>query len=93
MYNLSTPYPYPYPYSYPYFIDAKMYTGYSSNFSDTTSIYDWDFTRAAVELKDYGKRPFVINIDEASKQNDTFRTALWTGEHLQVTLMSINVGE
>jgi mannose-6-phosphate isomerase-like protein (cupin superfamily)/rubrerythrin len=46
-----------------------------------------------LELKDYGPNPFVINIEEATKQNDTFRTALWTGDHLQVTLMSINVGE
>lgn len=44
-------------------------------------------------LKDYGPRPLVINIEKATKQNDTFRTALWTGNHLQVTLMSINVGE
>lgn len=44
-------------------------------------------------LKDYGPRPFVININKATKQNNTFRTALWTGSHLQVTLMSINVGE
>lgn len=42
-------------------------------------------------LKDYGPQPFVINIDEATKQNNTFRTALWTGDHLQLTLMSINV--
>lgn len=44
-------------------------------------------------LKDYGPRPFVINIEKATKQNNTFRTALWTGTHLQVTLMSIDVGE
>ncbi|AWE07285.1 cupin domain-containing protein [Lysinibacillus sp. 2017] len=44
-------------------------------------------------LKDYGANPFVININEATKQNNTYRTALWTGNHLQVTLMSINVGE
>ena len=46
-----------------------------------------------IALKDYGKQPFVINIEEAAERNNTFRTALWTGEHLQVTLMSINVGE
>ncbi|RSL34089.1 cupin domain-containing protein [Salibacterium salarium] len=46
-----------------------------------------------VEIKDYGAEPFVVNIEEATKQNDTFRTALWTGENLQVTLMSIGVGE
>ncbi|QDI90160.1 cupin domain-containing protein [Salicibibacter halophilus] len=28
-----------------------------------------------------------------SKQNHTFRTAIWTGDHLQVTLMSIDVGD
>jgi mannose-6-phosphate isomerase-like protein (cupin superfamily) len=46
-----------------------------------------------IQLKDYGKEPYVVNINEASKQNSTFRTALWTGNHLQVTLMSIGVGE
>lgn len=44
-------------------------------------------------LRDYGPRPFVLDIEKATKQNNTFRTALWTGNHLQVTLMSINVGE
>ncbi|MCM3784967.1 cupin domain-containing protein [Neobacillus mesonae] len=44
-------------------------------------------------LKDYGRQPLVINIEQAAKQNDTYRTALWTGEHFQVTVMSINVGE
>lgn len=45
------------------------------------------------EIKDYGPDPLVINIEEAAKRNHTFRTALWTGKHLQVTLMSIPVGE
>ncbi len=44
-------------------------------------------------LKDYGPKPFVVNIEKATKQNDNYRTALWTGNHLQVTLMSINVGD
>ena len=44
-------------------------------------------------LKDYGPQPFVINIDKATKQNDTYRTALWTGEYLQLTLMSLKAGE
>ena len=42
---------------------------------------------------DQGPEPFVINIEEATVQNDTYRTALWTGEYLQLTLMSINEGE
>ncbi|KKC49890.1 cupin [Paenibacillus sp. D9] len=45
------------------------------------------------KLMDYGSQPFVVNIDQAAKQNNTYRTALWTGKHFQVTLMSINVGD
>ncbi|MEZ0481400.1 cupin domain-containing protein [Planococcus sp. SSTMD024] len=46
-----------------------------------------------MELKDYGAESFVVNIEDATKQNDTFRTALWTGKNLQVTLMSIAAGD
>ncbi|KKO54134.1 cupin domain-containing protein [Paenibacillus sp. DMB20] len=46
-----------------------------------------------ITLQDYGTRPFVVNIDQATEQNNHYRTALWTGKYLQVTLMSINVGE
>lgn len=45
-----------------------------------------------IKLKDYGPNPFVVNINEATKQNKNFRTALWTGNHLQLTLMCIPVG-
>ncbi|MFL0250861.1 cupin domain-containing protein [Clostridium neuense] len=48
---------------------------------------------AAISLQDYGPQPYVVNINEAAKQNTNFRTALWTGKHLQVTLMSINAGD
>ncbi len=41
---------------------------------------------------DYGPEPFVVDITKATIQNDDFRSALWTGKHLQVTLMSIPVG-
>ncbi len=46
----------------------------------------------AADTKDYGPEPTVINIEKATLQNPYFRTAIWTGEHLQVTLMSIPVG-
>lgn len=46
-----------------------------------------------IEFKDQGKQLFVIDIEEAAERNQTFRTAIWTGNHLQVTLMSIGVGE
>ena len=44
------------------------------------------------ELEDYGPEPFAVNIEEITKLNDNYRTALWTGRHLQLTLMSIKVG-
>lgn len=44
-------------------------------------------------LQDYGPEPFTVNIEEATKRNRTFRTALWTGKYLQLTLMSIGVGD
>jgi mannose-6-phosphate isomerase-like protein (cupin superfamily) len=41
---------------------------------------------------DFGPGPFVVDIAKATLCNDTFRTALWTGTHLQLTLMSIPAG-
>lgn len=46
-----------------------------------------------IQLRDYGKEPLVFNIERAAEQNNNFRTALWTGDNLQLTLMSINEGE
>ena len=54
---------------------------------------NWNPYFGNIKLRDYGSRPFVVNIDQATKQNTTYRTALWTGKHFQVTLMSINVGD
>jgi mannose-6-phosphate isomerase-like protein (cupin superfamily) len=42
------------------------------------------------QMNDYGPEPFVVNIEKVTKENNNFRTTLWTGEHLQLTLMSIN---
>lgn len=52
-----------------------------------------NYWRHFMNLRDYGPEPFVVNIEEATLQNNTFRTALWTGNHLQLTLMSIHVGD
>lgn len=41
-------------------------------------------------MRDYGAEPFVVDIEEATLQNQNYRTALWTGNHLQLTLMSID---
>lgn len=42
---------------------------------------------------DSGGVPFVTDIHSATMHNTNFRTALWTGKYLQVTLMSINPNE
>ena len=44
-------------------------------------------------MNDYGGEPFITNISEITKKNNNFRRALWTGKHLQLTIMCINVGE
>jgi mannose-6-phosphate isomerase-like protein (cupin superfamily) len=36
---------------------------------------------------------WVKNIEKETKQNTTFRTALWTGKHSQLTVMSLKPGE
>lgn len=36
---------------------------------------------------------WVGNIEEATLDNDTFRTTLFTGEHLQLTVMRLGPGE
>lgn len=97
MYDIYDPYPCPYyantamynPYNIynPY----NMYNSYSMYFNPPTNCpnYPYEF----IILKDYGPEPFVVNIEEAAKQNSNFRTALWTGCHLQLTLMNIKAGE
>lgn len=48
--------------------------------------------KCAQEIRDHGPKPLIVDIDCVSAENKTFRTALWTGTYLQVTLMSIPVG-
>lgn len=49
--------------------------------------------RSSNEVVDYGPNPFVFNIEDATQDNTTFRTTLWTGTFLQLTVMSIPPGE
>lgn len=44
------------------------------------------------QIIDHGGFPLIVNIERLSNVNSNYRTTLWTGEHLQVTLMSIPVG-
>lgn len=43
-------------------------------------------------LKDHGPHPYVLDIEKATKDNENFRDTLWTGKHLQMTVMSIPAG-
>lgn len=45
-----------------------------------------------LEFRDFGGEPTVLNIEDYTLQNETFRTAIWTGEFMQLTIMSIPVG-
>lgn len=46
-----------------------------------------------MDQTDYGAQPFVLNIEEATVENEAFRVAKWTGSNLQMTLMSIEPGD
>ncbi|WP_235918964.1 cupin domain-containing protein [Heliomicrobium undosum] len=82
-------------YQCPYFANIPMYPAYYLNQHPVQYLPYAEEAKAypPINLRDYGKEPFVVNIEEATKQNNTFRIALWTGNHLQLTLMSINVGD
>lgn len=43
------------------------------------------------EIRDYGPEPFIFPINHAATKNENFRTTLWTGRYMQLTLMSIPV--
>lgn len=44
------------------------------------------------QIGDLGNMPAVVNIHKETLTNKNFRKAIWTGEHLQVTVMSIPAG-
>ncbi len=43
-------------------------------------------------MQDHGPNPYVVNIEALTLQNETFRTAAWTGSSMQMTLMTIQPG-
>ncbi|WP_084065176.1 cupin domain-containing protein [Paenibacillus stellifer] len=87
---------YPYPYSPNVIPNYYQGTGYQSVIPPLPfngSVAGYTSVRFAEAVKDYGPNPYVVNIEKAAEQNNNYRTAIWTGKHLQVTLMSINVGD
>lgn len=45
------------------------------------------------DVTDYGKNPFMTNLEDVTEENTYFRRVLWTGDNFQLVLMSIPVGE
>lgn len=50
-------------------------------------------SKETVEYNDYGPEPFVFNIEDYTLENDNFRTTIWTGKTMQMTLMTLKPGE
>ncbi len=46
-----------------------------------------------MSVTDNGPKPSVFDMEAEVTANDNYRTVAWTGKYLQVTLMSIPVGE
>lgn len=46
-----------------------------------------------MDMIDNGPNPNAFNIETATVENSNYRTVVWTGRYMQVTLMSIPVGE
>lgn len=40
---------------------------------------------------DCGPNPYVTDLSKAAQNNENYRTALWTGTHLQLTVMCIPI--
>lgn len=51
-----------------------------------------DIERSDINFTDFGPEFLSLNIEEYTEKNTNFRTTLWTGEQMQLTLMSIPVG-
>ncbi|TAH59812.1 MAG: cupin domain-containing protein [Gottschalkiaceae bacterium] len=77
--------------------DNKSYDQYNMYYgkNPTCGSYNDIANRSeqCIDLRDHGPMPYVVNIHEAANQNYNFRLALWTGVHLQLTLMNISAGE
>lgn len=43
-------------------------------------------------IHDIGPKPQSFNLEEATRENTSYRSVAWSGRYLQVTLMSIPVG-
>lgn len=55
-------------------------------------MYNKSHQHSKSQVIDHGDKPFVTNISNLTLKNNNYRTTLWTGDCLQVTLMCIPPG-
>lgn len=72
--------------------NRKQFTYRYNAMPDKDNRYGVNHGNILPESEDYGPKPFTINIEEVTLANDNFRTALWTGGYLQLTLMCVEAG-
>lgn len=63
----------------------RFYRNYNNSYYNTRYYNE----QKSNYIKEYGNMPLAIDIKEIARQNETFRSTLWTGEHFQITLMNI----
>ncbi len=61
--------------------------------TETAQTKEAEIPSEPVEFKDFGSEPFVFNVEEYTLQNETYRTSIWTGTHMQMTVMTLQPGE
>lgn len=44
-------------------------------------------------MTDHGPNPYVVDIETETINNTNYRTTLWTGKYMQLTVMSIKPGD
>jgi mannose-6-phosphate isomerase-like protein (cupin superfamily) len=45
-----------------------------------------------MNTSDNGPEPYVADIEQLTLENENFRTTIWTGKNIQLTVMTIPVG-
>ncbi|MEG7900512.1 cupin domain-containing protein, partial [Bacillus paranthracis] len=80
--------PYIYPYQYLYYVNVpipmynygrqSVYCTFPNEIEHANRFDSFHPSNGdrRISLTDYGPKPFVVNINEATKQNNTYRTAL-----------------
>ncbi|SCH70081.1 MULTISPECIES: cupin domain-containing protein [unclassified Romboutsia] len=78
---------------YPYFAwsNPQMFYMYQNNLWNEREIDQPNTEKNSIKLSDYGPEPLVVNLENAAEKNNRFRTVIWTGNNLQIVLMSIPV--